>query len=123
MHESTHESRHTVAPHATEGDMLGGAAGASSTTRARRRTRAEWRASLSDDTRAQLDAIAQNVRELRSRKHWSQRALALESGVNHGHVAMIERGVENITISTLLRLARALRSTPAALVRRRRRRR
>lgn len=51
----------------------------------------------------------------RARAGLSQRALALESGISHTHVAALEKGAREPTLGTLLHLARALGSPPAEL--------
>ena len=81
-----------------------------------RRSRSAWRRSLSPAEHAQLDALARNLKAARARRRYSQRGLATMCGVNASHIAMLERGLENATVLTLLRLARALRTSPAALL-------
>jgi DNA-binding Xre family transcriptional regulator len=82
-----------------------------------RPSRPAARAAFPPELQQQLDAIAENVKRLRAEKRWSQRALAKISGVNHCHLALIEGGLENVTIHTLLRLARGLGVALAAVVR------
>lgn len=49
-----------------------------------------------------------NVRRLRVAKGISQEALANESGVDRSYVGRIERGSENVTITTLEAFAQVL---------------
>jgi transcriptional regulator with XRE-family HTH domain len=46
----------------------------------------------------------------------SQEALAAEMGVDRAHVSSMERGQQNITLTTLWLAARALGVNPAALL-------
>lgn len=52
--------------------------------------------------------IAWNLRKHRVAKGLSQEKLALEAGVDRSYVGRIERGTENVTISTLEQLAQIL---------------
>ena len=57
--------------------------------------------------------VAWNLRRLRVKRDLSQEALAVDAGVDRSYVGRIERGVENPTVETLDRLAKAL-DVPAA---------
>jgi transcriptional regulator with XRE-family HTH domain len=57
--------------------------------------------------------VAWNLRRLRVKRALSQEALAVDAGVDRSYVGRIERGVENPTVETLDRLAKAL-EVPAA---------
>jgi transcriptional regulator with XRE-family HTH domain len=57
--------------------------------------------------------VAWNLRRLRVKRALSQEALAVDAGVDRSYVGRIERGVENPTVETLDRLAKAL-AVPAA---------
>jgi transcriptional regulator with XRE-family HTH domain len=57
--------------------------------------------------------VAWNLRRLRVKRDLSQEALAVDAGVDRSYVGRIERGVENPTVETLDRLAKAL-EVPAA---------
>lgn len=57
--------------------------------------------------------VAWNLRRLRVKRSLSQEALAVDAGVDRSYVGRIERGVENPTVETLDRLAKAL-EVPAA---------
>jgi len=50
----------------------------------------------------------QSIRNLRLKKGWSQSRLAAEVGTSQPHIARIERGTEDVRISTIERLAAAL---------------
>lgn len=60
--------------------------------------------------------LAQNVRESRRRKGWSQEELAERCGLHRTYVGAIERGETNVTLSTLATLARALSVQPYTLL-------
>lgn len=45
--------------------------------------------------------IGWNLRRLRVEKGLSQERLALESGIDRAYVGRVERGSENVTVSTL----------------------
>jgi transcriptional regulator with XRE-family HTH domain len=63
-----------------------------------------------------IRTVAANVRRARTAIGVSQEKLALEAEVDRTYVSQVERGKRNITLVVLARLARALRTTPAALV-------
>lgn len=54
------------------------------------------------------DILARNIRLLRAQKSMSQETLAFESGLNRTYVSDIERGVRNVSIDNISRLAKAL---------------
>jgi transcriptional regulator with XRE-family HTH domain len=60
--------------------------------------------------------VGRNVRNLREAKGWSQEDLAEASALHRTYVSGIERGNRNATLTVLLRLADALRVTPADLL-------
>ena len=53
--------------------------------------------------------VAWNLRRLRVKRDLSQEALAVDAGVDRSYVGRIERGEQNPTVDTLLKIARALR--------------
>ncbi len=55
------------------------------------------------------DVLARNVRLLRAHRGFSQEALAFESGINRTYVSDVERGIRNISLDNVSRLAQALR--------------
>lgn len=66
------------------------------------------------DTRT---TIGRNLRRLRVAKGLSQERLALESGIDRAYVGRVERGSENVTVSTLEAFAKALDVRVSALFR------
>lgn len=60
--------------------------------------------------------LARNIRTLRHEKGWSQEYLALESGLHRTFIAHVERGVRNISIDNIDKLARALGVAPHILL-------
>lgn len=59
--------------------------------------------------------IGWNLRKLRVPKGWSQERLALESNIDRTYIGKVERGSENVTISTLEVIAKAL-DVPVAVL-------
>ena len=57
--------------------------------------------------------IGWNLRRLRVVQGLSQERLALAAGIDRAYVGRVERGSENVTISTLAAMAKAL-SVPVA---------
>ena len=51
-----------------------------------------------------------NIRKIRQQKKMTQEDLSLESTVSRSHIAMIEAGKRDITISSLFKISRALNS-------------
>lgn len=56
-------------------------------------------------------ALGKNLRRLRKEKGLTQESLYLESGISRSHIAMIETGKRDITISALFKISRALNIT------------
>ncbi|WCJ62737.1 helix-turn-helix domain-containing protein [Agrobacterium tumefaciens] len=52
--------------------------------------------------------IGWNLRRLRVDKGLSQERLALEAGIDRSYVGRVERGMENVTVSTLEAISLAL---------------
>jgi transcriptional regulator with XRE-family HTH domain len=48
------------------------------------------------------------MRELRKERHMSQEALALEAETNRSYLSGVERGVRNISLTNIVKLAEAL---------------
>ena len=72
-----------------------------------------------DPVSSRLEAAAifgQNVRAARERRHLTQAKLARAAGLSKAGLSLIERGVRETTIDTLLSLARALEVPPAFLL-------
>jgi transcriptional regulator with XRE-family HTH domain len=57
------------------------------------------------------------IRDLRQIQAFSQEELASIAGVHRTYIGMVERGEKNITIITLIRLAKALGKPPSELLR------
>lgn len=70
------------------------------------------------DTKAILDSIGANLRRFRLRAGLTQEALAERAGTEIRFTQRVERGKIDISISTLVRLARALHVAPSAFLRR-----
>ncbi|MEL6610487.1 MAG: helix-turn-helix transcriptional regulator [Bacteroidota bacterium] len=60
--------------------------------------------------------FGRELRDRRSALGWSQEALAERAGVHAKYISMLERGVRQPTLETLLRLGRAMGERPGALV-------
>jgi len=72
-----------------------------------------------DPVSSRLEAAAifgQNVRAARERRHLTQAKLARAAGLSKAGLSLIERGIRETTIETLLSLARTLEVTPAFLL-------
>jgi len=59
--------------------------------------------------------IGWNMRRLRVEQGLSQERLGLASGIDRAYVGRVERGSENVTVTTLEALAKALSVPVAAL--------
>jgi transcriptional regulator with XRE-family HTH domain len=57
-----------------------------------------------------------NMRRLRTRAGMSQEAQAEKMGVDRAHVSSMERGQQNVTLTTLWQAANALGVKPAELL-------
>ena len=64
-----------------------------------------------------LAALGAAVRRHRENLGLSQERFAFEVDLDRTYVSGIERGVRNPTVATLLRVAKALGTTPSALLR------
>ena len=62
------------------------------------------------------EAFGKVLRALRAERGLSQEALALEAGVQRNYVSLIERGVNQPTITTIFKLATALEMKPSQVV-------
>ncbi len=56
-------------------------------------------------------ALGRNLRRLRHKKSLTQEYLSLESSISRSHIAMIESGKRDVTISTLFKISRAMKIT------------
>ena len=55
-----------------------------------------------------LRKLGRRIKELRSDRKWSQEELAAKCGIDRSYMSGIERGVRNITLLRLLKIAEAL---------------
>jgi transcriptional regulator with XRE-family HTH domain len=60
--------------------------------------------------------LAQNVKAARKELDLSQEALALETEIDRTYISGIERGLRNPSLTLIVKLATALKTTPAALL-------
>jgi len=63
-----------------------------------------------------VEAFGKVLRALRAKRGLSQEALALEAGVQRNYVSLIERGVNQPTITIIFKLAAALAMKPSQLI-------
>ena len=70
-----------------------------------------------EDEAAVLSAVGASIADARSRSRYSQQGLATEAGINRSFLSGIENGTRNPTVMTVVRLARALDTTVADLLR------
>jgi len=62
------------------------------------------------------EAFGQVLRALRLERGLSQEALALEAGIQRNYVSLIERGINQPTITIIFKLALALEMKPSQVV-------
>jgi transcriptional regulator with XRE-family HTH domain len=53
-------------------------------------------------------AFGDALRELRAERGTSQEAVALEAGLNRGYYSGVERGVRNVSLTNIVKIADAL---------------
>ena len=63
-----------------------------------------------------LKRFGENLRKLRKEKGLSLREMSYACSIDNSKIAKIEKGMINITFTTLLQLAVALEAQPAALL-------
>ncbi|MDZ5602303.1 helix-turn-helix transcriptional regulator [Pseudomonas sp. RP23018S] len=61
-------------------------------------------------------AFGKVLRERRKYAKLSQEQLALEAGIQRNYVSLIERGINQPTITTIFKLAAALQCQPSVLI-------
>ena len=61
-------------------------------------------------------AFGKALRARRKHAKLSQEQLALEAGIQRNYVSLIERGINQPTITIIFRLAAALQCQPSALI-------
>jgi transcriptional regulator with XRE-family HTH domain len=62
------------------------------------------------------ERLGRNLRQLRVDKQLSQERLGLEAGIDRSYVGRVERGLENVTLDTMLAFATALEVDVSALL-------
>ena len=60
--------------------------------------------------------FGRKVRNLRVGRGLSQEALADECGLHRTYIGSVERGERNVTLGTIVRLARVLQTSPSHLL-------
>jgi transcriptional regulator with XRE-family HTH domain len=60
--------------------------------------------------------LAANLRRARQQKGWTQEQLAFEADIHRTYISDLERGSRNPTITVVDRLAKALETSPGALL-------
>jgi transcriptional regulator with XRE-family HTH domain len=60
-------------------------------------------------------AFGQRLRSLRKQRGYSQEVLAERADLHFTYVSSVERGARNISLVNIVRLARALKVSPASL--------
>lgn len=53
-------------------------------------------------------AFGQALREIRGERDLTQEAVALDAGLNRGYYSGVERGVRNVSLTNIVRIADAL---------------
>jgi len=61
-------------------------------------------------------AFGDALRELRAERDISQEAVALEAGLNRGYYSGIERGVRNVALANIVKIAAALEVAASELL-------
>lgn len=64
-----------------------------------------------------LFAIGATIRKHRQRLDWSQEKLAEEADLHWTYIGGIERGERNVAVKNIVKIARALKVKPSALLR------
>jgi transcriptional regulator with XRE-family HTH domain len=62
-----------------------------------------------------LIALGNRIRELRTKRGWSQEAFADSCGINRSHMGEVERGETNLTFATLYIISQKLEVSVSAL--------
>lgn len=73
---------------------------------------------MATDSKAVQKAFGDVLRQTRSSRRMSQQALALESGLDRTYISLLERGLRQPTLSTLITLSQTLAVDPGVLVKR-----
>ena len=62
------------------------------------------------------EAFGKVLRALRAERGLSQEALALEAGIQRNYVSLIERGINQPTVTIIFKLSAALEMQPSQLI-------
>jgi transcriptional regulator with XRE-family HTH domain len=62
------------------------------------------------------EAVGGAIRDARKQQGYTQEALALATGLDRSHMGAIERGEFNLTLGTLLKVARTLGVSAAEML-------
>ena len=68
------------------------------------------------DSKNQLKAFGLRVRKFREALDWSQDQLAEQADLHRTYISGLERGERNVSVLNILRLARALKTTPGKIL-------
>lgn len=68
------------------------------------------------ETRKECVQFGKHVRQLRLKRGFSQESFAYQSEINRTFYGRIERGAVNPSLSTIYRIARALKISPGKLL-------
>ena len=60
--------------------------------------------------------VGHRIRSLREQKGWSQERLGFRSGLHRNYVGGVERGVRNVGVENIAKLAKALGVRPRDLL-------
>ncbi len=71
---------------------------------------------MSPESKKQLKAFGLRVLKLREALDWSQDRLAEQADLHRTYISGLERGERNVSVLNILRLARALKTTPGKLL-------
>ena len=71
---------------------------------------------MSPESRNHLKAFGFRIRTLREQLGWSQDQLAEKANLHRTYISGLERGERNVSVLNILRLARALKTTPGKLL-------
>lgn len=63
-----------------------------------------------------MKTLGIRIRELRSKRGWSQEAFADQCGINRSHMGQVERGETNMTFATLYFIAQKLETSISSLL-------
>jgi transcriptional regulator with XRE-family HTH domain len=63
-----------------------------------------------------MSAFGEAIRSTRKRRNLSQQDLATETGLHRKHISLLERGLREPSVDTLVTLCRALEVSPAEAI-------